>query len=66
MKEALITKNEVFFFEREWNNFTYSHGPGCTLSSAIACFLGKGESLKGAYIKATNYLVEHFKKIQEI
>lgn len=66
LKEALITKNEVFFFEREWNNFTYSHGTGCTLSSAIACFLGKGEPLKESYIKASKYVVEHFKKIQEI
>ena len=34
------------------------HGTGCTLSSAIATFLGKGESLEQAVRSAKSYLTE--------
>lgn len=34
------------------------HGTGCTLSSAIATFLGKGESLEKAVRSAKSYLTE--------
>ena len=34
------------------------HGTGCTLSSAIATFLGKGETLESAVQSAKSYLTE--------
>ena len=64
IKEALITPQDVFRFERGRQAFSYSHGTGCTLSSAIGCFLGKGESLKDAYIHASDYLGNFFEGIQ--
>lgn len=60
IREALVTPSSVFLHEHPRVNFTYQHGTGCTLSSAIACFLGKGEPLNSAYLKATDYLVGHY------
>jgi hydroxymethylpyrimidine/phosphomethylpyrimidine kinase len=64
IKEALITKHEVLCFERERKNYTYNHGTGCTLSSALACFLGNEKSLKESYYLASNYLTELFDNLQ--
>ena len=38
------------------------HGTGCTLSSAIATFLGKGESLEKAVRSAKSYLTEAIRR----
>jgi hydroxymethylpyrimidine/phosphomethylpyrimidine kinase len=36
---------------------TNNHGTGCTLSAAIATFLGQGRSLEEAVVLAQKYLV---------
>ena len=64
IKEALVTKTKVYRFERERNNYTYQHGTGCTLSSALACFLGEGLSLQNAYWKSSEYLVKLYNTLQ--
>lgn len=43
-------------FENRRIDTCNTHGTGCTLSSAIASFLGKGFSLSGAVGRAENYL----------
>ena len=65
IKEAIVTKTEVFRFERQRKQFKYQHGTGCTLSSAIACYLGKGFSLSEAYTKASEYLVDFYDSVQD-
>lgn len=60
IREALVTPTQVYRFERPRCNFTYSHGTGCTLSSALACYLGKKASLADAYIQASKYVVDFF------
>lgn len=63
IREALVTKGEVYRMEKERNMFSYSHGTGCTLSSAIACYLGKGQSLLSACYSASDFLVKLFQKV---
>jgi hydroxymethylpyrimidine/phosphomethylpyrimidine kinase len=67
IKEAIITKTHVYRFERERKTFSYNHGTGCTLSTAMACFLGANKSLSQAYSLASEYLMEYYssKQIQE-
>ena len=64
IKEALITKTHVYRFERERITFTYEHGTGCTLSSALACFLGNNISFYNSYSRSSEYLIKHYQSLQ--
>jgi hydroxymethylpyrimidine/phosphomethylpyrimidine kinase len=62
--EALITNTNVNKFKRERKNYNYQHGTGCTLSSALACYLGRNTSLSNAYSLASEYLVKYYDSLQ--
>jgi len=64
IKEALITKIHVSKFERERKGFIYQHGTGCTISTALACFIGKNISLSKSYSLATEYFIKHYDSLQ--
>lgn len=64
IKEALITKIHVSKFERKRKDFIYQHGTGCTISTALACFIGKNISLSSSYSLATEYLIKHYDSLQ--
>jgi len=64
IKEALITKDNVFNYEKERITFSYLHGTGCTLSTALSCFLGKNISFEDAYTLASEYLVKLYHSLQ--
>ena len=66
IEEALVTSTDVYRFERERYTLKYSHGTGCTLSSAIACFLGKGEALQDAYLHGSAYVVDVFTRMSAL
>lgn len=63
IREALITEKEVYHFKRKRNAFSYQHGTGCTISTALACFLGKNKSLKSSYYLSTKYLVNLYLRL---
>ncbi len=66
IREAIITQGSVKIFERKRLDFSrYSHGTGCTFSSALACYLADGLDLEAAYRKATDYLVGFYQRMQE-
>lgn len=65
INEALITKNEIYYFERKRNTFEYQHGTGCTLSTALACFLSRNLFIIDAYNKSSEYLVKYYNSIQK-
>ncbi len=46
----------VYWFEEERIETRNTHGTGCTLSSAIAAFLARGESIENAVRKSKHYL----------
>jgi hydroxymethylpyrimidine/phosphomethylpyrimidine kinase len=63
IREALITQTDVYRFERNRKIFSYSHGTGCTLSSALACFIGKNISLYNSYLLSSKYLVDFYDEL---
>ncbi len=64
IKEALVCQTDVKCFKRERKTLKYEHGTGCTLSTALACFLGKNIPLIDSYHLASDYLVKHFIGLQ--
>lgn len=54
--DLLFNKNEVKWFTSERINNPNTHGTGCTLSSAIACNLAKGQDLSESIQSAKDYL----------
>lgn len=54
--DLLITEHSVKRFSAPRINTQNTHGTGCTLSSAIASYLAKGNSLYDAVSKAKNYI----------
>ena len=54
----LSEKGESIFFETEKFKTNNTHGSGCTLSSAIAAFMARGEDLKNAVSLAQKYVFE--------
>lgn len=54
--DLLYTGGQVHWYEETRIDNPNTHGTGCTLSSAIACNLAKGESLPDAIKHAKDYL----------
>ena len=66
VREAIVTGHGVKFFSHKRLDFSrYSHGTGCTFSSALACYLADGYSLPDAYERATSYLVRFYQWMQK-
>ena len=64
IREALVTKTDVYRFERTRKTFVYSHGTGCTLSTALACYIGKNMSLYNSYLLSSKYLINFYDELQ--
>ena len=64
IKEALVTKTSVDRFERERKKYSYQHGTGCALSSALACYLAQDKPLLDAYLLSSEYLVKYYNLLQ--
>lgn len=63
----LLGKNgESISFETEKFTTSNTHGSGCTLSSAIAAFLARGETLKDAVTLAQEYVYEAIKSGKDV
>ena len=56
--DCLFYKDRFFWFSSKKITTSNSHGTGCTLSSAIAAFMAKGETTENAVKKAKTYLDE--------
>lgn len=54
--DLLYSYGEIYWFESQRINNPNTHGTGCTLSSAIACNLAAGHSLKDSIENAKNYI----------
>lgn len=57
-RDCLLYDNQYFWFCSKKITTSNSHGTGCTLSSAIAAFMAKGEGVDNAVRKAKGYLNE--------
>lgn len=56
--DCLLSDNRFFWFSSKKIMTDNTHGTGCTLSSAIAAFMARGESPENAVRKAKGYLNE--------
>lgn len=56
--DCLVTAQQVMWFEAARALTANTHGTGCTLSSALAAFLGQGHSLPDAAAKAKVYVAQ--------
>ena len=54
--DVLFDGNEITWFSVKKSDNPNTHGTGCTLSSAIAANLAKGEDIKSAVFKAKEYI----------
>lgn len=59
--DVLYSDGKFLWFPMERIENSNTHGTGCTLSSAIAAFLAKGENLQCAVQLAKNYITECLK-----
>jgi len=57
-RDCLLFDNQFFWFSSKKIMTGNTHGTGCTLSSAIAAFMAKGETTDSAVAKAKAYLNE--------
>ncbi len=55
-RDCLLHGNRFFWFSSKKITTNNSHGTGCTLSSAIAAFMARGEKMENAVEKAKAYL----------
>ena len=55
-RDCLFSDNRFFWFSSKKIITSNNHGTGCTLSSAIAAFMAKGESTDNAVKKAKTYI----------
>ncbi len=60
--DVLVDGDTVRDYEAERVETTNTHGTGCTLSSAIAAFLAKGDDLGSAIERAKAYLTEALRR----
>ncbi len=60
--DVLVEHNHIQIFDNERIENPNSHGTGCTLSSAIAAGLAKGESLADAVAAAKEYVTKNLEK----
>ena len=54
--DRFAENGRLIYFEAPWIETDNTHGTGCTLSSAIACGLAKGETLEESIRSAKRYL----------
>ena len=54
--DILYDGNKMYYCKKSRIDTKNTHGTGCTLSSAIAAYLGKGLSVENAFSKAKEYV----------
>jgi hydroxymethylpyrimidine/phosphomethylpyrimidine kinase len=54
--DALIETDNMTSWQGQRIDTTSTHGTGCTLASAIACFLGQGDSLNSSIERARTFV----------
>ncbi|HCL00072.1 MAG TPA: hypothetical protein DHW42_08225 [Candidatus Marinimicrobia bacterium] len=64
ISEILIEKGSVYQVNKNRKKWSYTHGTGCTLTSAIACYLGQGNLLATSCKLATEFVTEFYDKIE--
>ena len=64
--DLLLVNGEVQWFHGERIDNNNNHGTGCTLSSAIACGLADGKSLRESIANAKAYITGALKSMLDL
>ncbi|GHU49615.1 hydroxymethylpyrimidine/phosphomethylpyrimidine kinase [Clostridia bacterium] len=56
--DVLCVERQCRYFSTQWIPNPNTHGTGCTLSSAIACYLADGKFLEESIMEAKEYLTD--------
>ena len=56
LADALIEEDNMTSWQGQRIHTRHTHGTGCTLASAIACFLGQGDTLASAVERARTFV----------
>ncbi|MDR2476594.1 MAG: bifunctional hydroxymethylpyrimidine kinase/phosphomethylpyrimidine kinase [Treponema sp.] len=56
--DLLCTEGRFVWLETRRIDTKHTHGTGCTLSSAIACYLARGDSVENAVRSAKDYITQ--------
>jgi hydroxymethylpyrimidine/phosphomethylpyrimidine kinase len=65
--DVLLDENDsVTEFRRPYFDVGNVHGSGCTLSAAIASYLGRGKTLVDAVYEAKGYVTERIRLAQQL
>lgn len=59
--DLLFSQNQIHWFELNRIDNPNTHGTGCTLSSAIACNLAKGQDIHTSILNAKKYITKALK-----
>lgn len=60
LTDFLVDENEIIEVPHERRKYTFSHGSGCVLSTAITCSLALGYSYRQALSHAVDYTLRYF------
>jgi hydroxymethylpyrimidine kinase/phosphomethylpyrimidine kinase len=63
IKEALVSSEGTYEISKKQKKFSYSHGTGCTFSTAFAIYLSTYKNPKIACQKATEFVNEWYIKV---
>ncbi|MCX7954868.1 MAG: hydroxymethylpyrimidine/phosphomethylpyrimidine kinase [Bacteroidales bacterium] len=61
--DYIIESNKITQIKHKRLNFKYTHGTGCTFSTALACNLANGLPLIKATKLATQYIIKYYTKV---
>jgi hydroxymethylpyrimidine kinase/phosphomethylpyrimidine kinase len=62
--DILLSQQGIFEYRVEFIDAGELHGSGCTLSAAIAAFLGNGSSLEDAVGAAKKYVTDTIRQLE--
>lgn len=63
VEEAFVSPKETVTFQHARENWKYSHGTGCALATAFACFLAKENKSAEAFKLASDWVVSYYNSI---
>lgn len=64
--DVLATPDDLESFTAKRHATKNTHGTGCTLSSALACFLARGFSMENAVRESKNYITRCIKQADDL
>ena len=62
LEEAVITRDSIWRYTKDWVKLNQSHGSGCCLSTALTVYLAEGLHVNDAFHYATDFASKYLRK----